>query len=92
MISGYLQRIRRELERAKEYPEEAQRRSITGKVTLSFRIAMDGGVEGASANGNADPALSSAALALLTGRKLPSPPPGWNPAIRIRICLDYQLE
>jgi TonB family protein len=91
-MAAYLGEVRRLLERAKRYPEEARRRAITGKVSLSFVIRLDGSVEGAEVDGDPPQELASAALELAGDVRLPPPPKGWDATVRVRINLSYQLD
>ena len=91
-FSGYLQKIYRQLERGKKYPDRARRRGITGKVTVAFSISEDGRANGATVVGKAPPELAEAALKLVASQRFASPPEGWNSASRIEMQINYTLR
>ncbi len=91
-FSGYLQKIYRQLERGKKYPDRARRRGITGKVTIAFSISKDGRARDATIVGKAPPELAEAALKLVASQRFASPPEGWNSTSRIEMQINYTLR
>jgi protein TonB len=91
-FSSYLQKIYRQLERGKKYPDRARRRGIAGKVTVAFSISGDGRAVGATIVGKAPGDLADAALKLVESQKFASPPEGWNSASRIEMQINYTLR
>ena len=69
------------------YPPGARSRGIEGVVTLRYRLAADGQVLEAAAEG-ADPELNAAAEAMLRGARPPAPGAPVSRVARIR----YRLE
>lgn len=69
------------------YPPGARARGIEGVVTLRYRLAADGRVLEAAAEG-ADPELNAAAEAMLRGARPPAPGAPVSRTERIR----YRLE
>lgn len=69
------------------YPPGARSRGIEGVVILRYRLAADGQVLEASAEG-ADPELNAAAETMLRGARPPAPGAAVSRVARIR----YRLE
>lgn len=69
------------------YPPGARSRGVEGVVTLRYRLAADGQVLEAVAEG-ADPELNAAAEAMLRGARPPAPGAPVSRTTRIR----YRLE
>lgn len=91
-FSGYLQKIYRQLERGKKYPDRARRRGITGKVTVAFSISKEGRAIGAAVVGKAPRELAEAAVKLVASQRFASPPEGWNSNSRIEMQINYTLR
>lgn len=91
-FSTYLQKIYRQLERAKKYPARARRRGISGKVTVAFSINQQGKAVEAAVIGKSPRELSQAALKLVNSQQFSRPPEGWNHASRIEMQINYYLR
>lgn len=91
-FEAYLSAVRREIERHKRYPAAARERGLAGKVVVVFSIDGAGLVNNAAIEGGGGDPLSQAALALVAGRRFATPPPGWDPAARIRMPIVFSLH
>jgi TonB family protein len=80
--------IRRQIERAKVYPETARRRHQEGTVELRFRIAVDGLVEAVEIVRSSGHEILDESATQTIRRAVPYPKfAGW-----IRVPLAYRLE
>lgn len=79
--------IRRQIERAKVYPDAARRQGIQGTTDVRFRIGPDGVVAAVEIARSSGHALLDEASADAVRRAGPYPASGW-----IRITLTYRVE
>jgi len=80
--------IRRRIEAAKRYPEEALRRGIVGRVVVRFRVGADGKVEAAEVRGSSGSQLLDEASLQTVRRAAPFPPVrGW-----VQVPIAYSLS
>ena len=87
-LADLLGAIRRQIERAKVYPETARRRHQEGTVELRFRIAPDGLVEAVEIVRSSGHELLDESATQTIRRAVPYPKfAGW-----IRVPLAYRLE
>lgn len=91
-IARYLAQVRRSLDRSRVYPPEARKKRIEGVVPVKFRISADGQVVGAEVAGNAPGILSDAVIQMLSGRRFPPPPTGWQPSAAIELNINFNLR
>jgi protein TonB len=86
-LADLLAQIRRRIEAAKRYPEEARREGIQGNVYVRFRVGEDGQVDALEvARSSGSRLLDEASLATIR-RAAPFPPVrGW-----IRVPIAYTL-
>jgi len=87
-VTGLLRAIRRRIEQAQSYPDEARRAGMQGTVEVRFRILPDGSADAVEiVRSSGHPALDEASLQ--TVRRA-----GPYPAVsgRIRIPLSYRLD
>jgi len=78
--------IRRQIERAKVYPDAARRQGIQGTTDVRFRIGPDGGVAAVEIARSSGHALLDEASADAVRRAGPYPASGW-----IRITVTYRV-
>jgi TonB family protein len=87
-LSDLLRQIRRRIEEAKIYPEDARREGIQGTVDVRFRVAADGSVERAEVvRSSGSRHLDEASLRTVRSAAPYPPVSGW-----IRIPLSYHLR
>jgi protein TonB len=79
--------IRRQIERAKVYPDAARRQGIQGTTDIRFRIGPDGAVSAVEIARSSGHALLDEASADAVRRAGPYPASGW-----VRITLTYRVE
>ena len=89
---AYLSAVRREIEKHKRYPARAQMMRKQGVVTVSFSIAADGSISGASvvkSSGVED--LDGAALkAVASARSIGPRPAGVSSSITVPISFNLR--
>ena len=87
-VADLLAAVRRRIEAAKRYPDEARRDGIQGTVTVRFRLRVDGQVEAAEvARSSGSRMLDDASLDTIR-RAAPFPPlKGW-----VQVPLAYTLN
>ena len=87
-LSDLLRQIRRRIEEAKIYPEDARREGIQGTVDVRFRVAADGSVEQSEIVRSSGSRLLDEASLRTIRQAAPFPRvSGW-----IRIPLSYHLR
>jgi periplasmic protein TonB len=79
--------IRRQIERAKVYPDAARRQGIQGTTDIRFRIGPDGAVSAVEVARSSGHPLLDEASADAVRRAGPYPASGW-----VRITLTYRVE
>jgi|GEM_PF-3516938 len=90
-ITRFLRQIRKQLEKAKEYPEEARRQKIIGTVNISFRINAQGLPLDIQAREDSPALLRNCSIQLLSRQKFTLPPPEWDVDKRIEIPFHFNL-
>jgi len=93
-LSSYLGLARRKIEKAKRYPNEAQRRHWEGKVVLSFQITQQGDVGGIKVvESSGVPILDQEGInTIRRASPFPAPLPDARDQLEIRIPIIFKLE
>ena len=80
--------VRRRIEAAKRYPQEALRQGIEGRVVVRFRVGAEGKVEAAAVHGSSGSQLLDKASLETVQRAAPFPPVrGW-----VHVPIAYSLS
>ncbi len=89
----YFDMIRMRIETCKQYPPDAKRRHIEGRVTLRFAVTTDGQVSSLKIIGTPHETLKKAALkAVADAAPFPRPPIGlFKKILQIEIAVVFEL-
>ena len=89
---AYIRRLLTHIEGYKFYPQSAQRRSIEGKINISFYLTENGFFSGLNIDGSRGILQRAARQAIEEAQPLPSPPTSILNGQRIAFNMVYELN
>ena len=88
----YLAKILAHIESYKFYPRVAQRRGLSGTISISFELLADGRIRSLSVTGGPLLLRHAAEQSMQQALPLPRPAPEWPTPMSVSLAMSYQMD